>query len=746
MYNLVDKTILHYKIIEQVGQGGMGVVYKAEDLKLKRDVAVKFLPHHISINEDEKQRFEIEAQAAASLNHPNIATIFSIEEAEGEMFIVMEYINGKELKEIVRAYRDKPLTVNYVINYAVQIAEGLQAAHSKGIIHRDIKSSNIMVTEDGKIKIMDFGLAKIGKGKEVTQAGLTVGTIAYMSPEQTKGDDIDHRTDIWSYGIVLYEMITGELPFKGEYDQATIYSILNEDPPIIIKEKDDNSLFEIVKKSLKKDREKRYNQFSEIIEELKSGKPYADSKHFGKGEIKKLAVLPFSNILDDPKTNFLGFALADQVIGSMAYSKSLLVRPSSTIRKYQNEIIDIQKAGSELNVNFILTGNYLKEEDIIRLNIELVELESEKMLWRESIQIKYSNVFELQDIVSQKVVDGLNLQFSEEERKHMNPGTPQNSVAYEFYLRALSYPQTVEGTKLAIEMLNNSVRLDPDFPLSYLELGSRYNQLSQVGEGSVDAAGKAEEALKKALSLKNDLLPALAYLGLIYTDIGRHEEAHSLLTKALIINPNDSWLHFALAYHYRYIGFLEESEKEIETALSIDPKNPRFRSSIITYMYLGKYDYALGNFNLDMESPFVLNFMGEISFRKGDNSSALKYFEKSASIKEEVGEFYFASSFIEFINGNKNKAAEFNLKRELKNPVDGEIWYEIARVYGLLNKKDDCYRALKKSIEMGFISYPAMERDSFLDTVRQDEDIQNILSTAKMKHEELKEKLLISSL
>ncbi|MHA2032965.1 MAG: tetratricopeptide repeat protein, partial [Candidatus Kariarchaeaceae archaeon] len=588
----------------------------------------------------------------------------------------------------------------------------------------------------------DFGLAKLRGGVQVTKVGTTVGTLSYMSPEQARGEEIDHRTDIWSLGVVLYEMLTGELPFKGDYDQPIVYSILNEDPPSIKKIENESSLQKVVKNALEKNRDRRYKQISEVITDLKSiinGTSIEESKNKEiKIEIKKLAVLPFSNIVDDPQTNFLGFALADQIIGAMAYSKNVLVRPSSSIRKFQNEVVDIQKAGSELNVNYVLAGNYLKESDTIRLNIELVDLELEKMIWRESIEIQYTNVFELQDIVSQKVVDGLKVQFSEEERKHMNPGTPQNPIAYEFYLRAISYPYNIEGNMKAIEMVNNSISLDATYAPAYMELGIRYHQLSQVGDGSINAGEKAEKALLKALSLKSDLLPALANLALIYTDKGKHEEAHSLLIRALEINPNDAWIHFSLGYHYRYTGFLEESEKEIEKALSIDSQNPRFRSAIITYMYLGKYDQTLKSFNLDRESPLTLNYLGEIAFRQGDKELALRYFEKSLQIKDEIGEFYFASAFVEYMKGNLEKVAEVNLKRELTNPADGEIWYEIAQIYGLLGMKEDCGRALKKSIEMGYICYPFMRRDSFLDSIRHDPAIQYLLEEAQKNHEELK--------
>ncbi|MEJ2511651.1 MAG: serine/threonine-protein kinase, partial [Anaerolineales bacterium] len=231
---MISEQILHYKILEKLGEGGMGVVYLAEDTKLKRKVAIKFLPHHISANKEERKRFEIEAQAAASLNHPNIATIHAIEEAENQLFIVMEYIDGQELKTILRENKNTSLHIKETINYSMQIAEGLEAAHQKGIVHRDIKSQNIMITNEGKVKIMDFGLAQISGRSLLTKVGSTIGTVSYMSPEQARGEAVDHRTDIWSFGVVLYEMITGELPFKGEYDQVILYNINMEEPEPII--------------------------------------------------------------------------------------------------------------------------------------------------------------------------------------------------------------------------------------------------------------------------------------------------------------------------------------------------------------------------------------------------------------------------------------------------------------------------------------------------------------------------------
>ncbi len=286
---MIGKSVLHYNITSKLGEGGMGVVYLAEDTKLERKVAIKFLPHHISVNEEERERFKIEAKAAASLNHPNIATIYSIEEVDGEMFIVMEYIEGRELKEIVRTNRNTPLPIGEITKFAKQIAKALQAAHEKGIIHRDIKSSNIMITLKGQVKITDFGLAKIKGSAELTKTGTTIGTLAYMSPEQVKGAKTDKQTDIWSFGVVLYEMLTGKLPFEKDYDQAVIYSILNEDFNLNIEDTDACKMLEpILKKSLSKDKNKRYQHVNDILADLRrerKSNEYAGSEYIKASEI-----------------------------------------------------------------------------------------------------------------------------------------------------------------------------------------------------------------------------------------------------------------------------------------------------------------------------------------------------------------------------------------------------------------------------------------------------------------------------
>jgi len=463
---MIGKTISHYKILEKLGEGGMGVVYKAQDTKLDRFVALKFLPHHLSQSEEEKQRFIHEAKAASALDHSNICTIYEIDEMEdGQMFIAMACYEGESLQDIVAASlvgaqhkagtRPAP-TLDEIINYAIQIAEGLSKAHSKEIIHRDIKPANILITEDDVVKIVDFGLAKLAGRTMLTKEGTTLGTASYMSPEQTQGTEVDKRTDIWALGVVLYEMLTGKQPFEGDYEQAVMYSIMHEDPEPVtaLRTGLPMELERIVNKALRKNPAERYQSLDEMLVDLKSvraepaaGKDRALPKQSSKAplrvglfflatllvasgifywwqsssdsvgpapvSVQRLAVLPFINIRQDPETDFLGFALADQIIGSLSYLKNILVRPSNSIRPYQDQTLDRQTAGADLRVDLILTGNYLKEANTIRLNLELIDVDANEMIWREPIEVEYVNTFTLQDIVSEKVIERLKLQFSQ---------------------------------------------------------------------------------------------------------------------------------------------------------------------------------------------------------------------------------------------------------------------------------------------------------------------------------------------
>ena len=806
---MIGKTILHYKVIEKLGEGGMGVVYKAEDTKLDRTVAIKFLPRHVAAHQEEKERFVIEAKAAAALNHPNIATIYAIEESENETFIVMEYIDGEELKGLINIPLNRPsrgetakspfeggarragdvLPIDDVISYAIQIAKGLQAAHNAGIIHRDIKSSNIMITRDDQIKIMDFGLAKVRGGSLVTKMGTTVGTTAYMSPEQARGEEVDHRADIWSFGIVIYEMLTGQLPFKGDYEQAIVYSMLNEQPEAInnFNPEVTTQLQNIVDRSLKKEKEERYQNASELLKDLNGFKaknqPKGESpKPFGlkslkqkiifgaailillaaivlsvkylqhdnqqkesvttshaQSQLERLAILPFVNLKSDPETDFLGYALADQIIGALAYVRNISVRPSSAVRKYQNEVPDIATVGHELQVDYVLTGNYLKQENLVRLNVELVNVNTNELVWREPIEVKYENAFTLQDIVSKKVLDGLQLQFTSTEQKRIQGDVPQNPLAYEYYLKGISYPYTTQTNQLAVEMLEKSIELDSTFAPAYEALGGRYHRLANYKFGGMKQIELAEKYLHKASSLNPDLLSALGDLALIYTEISETEEAVELTRKMLKINPNNPEAHFSLGYIYRYVGMLAESGNECDIAISLDPKKG-FRSAGITYMYLGEYEKASQAFDLDPESSYNLSWKGQLYLRQGQRDLALEYLNRAISIDPISIGGYWSAGIKAHLEGNNDEGIRYLKIMENNNPTDSEVWYNISNVYGLLGDKNSCINALRNAVTGGYYNYPFMLKDYFFDSVREEPEFKEVLALAKEKHEAFKKK------
>jgi TolB-like protein/Tfp pilus assembly protein PilF/predicted Ser/Thr protein kinase len=740
---VIGRDLLHYHIVEKLGEGGMGVVYKAHDSRLDRDVAIKVLPSRSSGDASVHARFKIEARAAAALNHPNIAVIHAIEDVEGELFIVMEHIEGVELRTILSTGE---LGADRAMRIALGVAQGLQAAHQKGIIHRDIKPSNIMIADGDVPKIMDFGLARIGPGTALTKTGSTVGTVAYMSPEQVVGDPADHRSDIWSFGVLLYEMLTGQRPFTGPHEGAILNAILNVDPKPL-SAFDGNMparLDALVLKMLRKDAAARPQTMVDVIEVLKRDDVIRTPGRAGAAPQARrpgLAVLPFTSIRQDPEMAFLGFALADQIIGSLSYVNGLLIRPSSAIRRYQDHAVDAQTAARELQVDFVLMGYYLKEGSVVRLNVELVEARSNEMVWREAIQANVDDVFALQDAAAEKVLGGLKVRFSSDERRNMRADVPADPLAYEYYLRAISYPVTLDGDRMAVGMLEKALDLDPDYAPAWAEYGFRLYQIGSFGLLGEEQRSRTEQALRKALSLNENLPAALFNLAMLCVDMRRPEEAIVLVDRMLRVTPDDALAHFALSYIYRYAGLMDESVAEVERALALDPGNPRFRSGGFTYLYRGDYQRAHELFELDGASTFGVAWKGMCHFLMGDKKRALEHFDRAVAMEHDgfLGLRYGAIGAS--IRGDDETALRLvrRLDEATDPKADSEHWYLIASTYGLLGDRTNCVRTLRKAVELGFFNYPAMRIDPLLGAVRDDPEFLEVLATAKQKHEALRE-------
>jgi len=771
------QAVSHYKIIRHIGGGGMGVVYEAEDIRLKRTVALKFLPPELSRDPDTKERFIQEAQAASALQHNNVCTVHEIDEADdGQMFIVMDLYDGQTLKKRIE---DGGLKFEEAVEIAVQIAQGLAAAHERGILHRDIKPANVLLTAEGTVKIVDFGLAKLSGRSLMTMRGTTLGTAAYMSPETTRGEDAGVRGDIWSLGVVCYQMLSGRFPFGSEHEQAVIYSIQNAEP-LPLGKNIPPECERIVRKALRKDPGERYQTMKELLTDLTAFRDNILSRNTGQlpaserpprklhlvifaaggvlllaaagayvlflrspgvqnmasePALRRLAVLPFSNLRSDPQTDFLGFALADQVIGHLAYVKTIIVRPSMAVRPFQGQSVDVASAAKTLNVDYLLTGSYLKESDIVRLSLELVDVRSNGILWRESIEESYVNAFKLEDLVSEKVVDGLRLRFSPEELRSMQADSSHSPKAYELFLRAISFPTTVQGSRLAADLLRQSVELDSTYAPAFNELGYRLQQLASYGQGEQRQIVAAEQGYKKALARNPGLLSAIAGLSGLYTDVGKTDEAFELAKRAIEINQNSAESHFFLGYLFRYVGLMDEGVREMEKAIALDPGNPRFRSIGITYTYRGEYEKALHGFDLDRDSPFSNVWKGYAYFRMGDTALALSYCNRVLMDGTESSFGVFAGSLQACILGHFDEGRALLRKRDTMPVIDGEQWYNTAEWDALFHDVPQCARALQKAIDGGFFNYPLMRSDPCLDPVRNDPAIQKTLEEAKTKRD-----------
>ncbi len=709
------KSVLHYKIVKKLGEGGMGVVYKAEDTKLKRIVAIKFLPKSIlnagANGDSPKERFKIEAQAAAALNHPNIATIHAIEEVENEMFIVMEYIDGKELKEEITS---NPLPLTRVLDITTQIAAGLKAAHDKGIVHRDIKSANIMVTDTGDVKIMDFGLAKVlGSDIQLTKEHSTLGTAAYMSPEQSKGENVDHRTDIWSFGVVLYEMLTGEMPFKGDYEQAVIYSILNEEPKLIRELREDTpaQLINIVEQTLKKDPAARYQKANELIEALKS----IDKQRYSpKQEVVNhiIAVLPFTNMSTDKEQDYFCEGIAEDILNDLTRIEGLHVvaRTSSFTIKGKN--LDIREIGKKLGANTIVEGSVRKAGNRLRITAQLINVADSFHLWSERYDRELEDVFAIQDEISKNIVQALKIRFSIKEKQVIEKVKTQVVQAYDFYLkgRAYDYQGHSDSQKYAIEMYSKAIEKDGNYALAYAGLADSYSQLYMYYDKNKDHLDKALIASKKALELDPELPEAYSSRAFALSQNGQHEEAVKEFEKAIQLNPKFFEAYYQYARICRSHGKKEQALGLFEKACAIRPEDYEAALFLVSA-------YNDLNMNTEMEKA---------------NLRALDVVRKHLDLNPDDSRALYLGAGALIKAGENEEATQWIERAVSLDPNEIAVLYNAACIYSELGKIDKALDYFERAIETGFASIEWIDNDSDLDPIRNHPRFQKALK--KLKH------------
>jgi serine/threonine protein kinase len=610
-----------YRIVEEIGQGGMGIVYKAEDLKLKRTVALKFLPVHLINSPELRERFLIEAQAAAALSHPNICVIYEVGESGEHPYIAMEFVEGKTLREKLK---NGPLPAAEATTLTSQVAAGLAEAHSKGIIHRDIKSANIMVTAKGQAKVMDFGLAKLQGGSSLTRSQTTLGTVAYMSPEQARGGELDRRTDIWSLGVVLYETLAGKLPFRGDHDQAVIYSILHHEPEPLKKDRPDTppGLEQIVYQALAKkpaDRYQTMEEFREDLEAVAEGlKPLKAKRRrvrrilgirtayvysalvillalilgLNIGGLRnrllgraapapaiRLAVLPFENLSGDPEQEYFSDGMTQEMIAQLGrlQPETLSVIAKTSVMHYKKTNTPLDQIGRELNVGYVLEGSAQREGTRVRITAELVKVKDQTQLWSDSIEREYSGILALRSEVAQKVAGALALKLLPAEQARLANAKPVNPEAYEACLKG-DYTVKLNAPDLEAAMRYYELALenDPNYARAYAGMSSVWACRAGIGITPPDEAGpKAKAAALRALELDETLPAAHSALAgvLTWTDwdwaaAGREWE------KAIELGPDDAGTRHAYSHYLMIVGRRDEAMRQIERAVELDPVNP----------------------------------------------------------------------------------------------------------------------------------------------------------------------------
>ncbi|MDX6304528.1 MAG: eukaryotic-like serine/threonine-protein kinase [Blastocatellia bacterium] len=796
---MIGQILGNYKITQKIGAGGQGTVYKAVDQRLGRTVVVKVLPPELTVKEANLKRFEREARLASSLDHPNICTIFDMDEADGLHFITMQYVEGRNVRQLVNG---RPLELESALRIAIQVADALTAAHARGIIHRDIKSGNIMVTDSGQVKILDFGLAKLLDESEaatsgihqteLTEIGVPYGTATYAAPEQARGDKVDARADIFSTGVLLYEMLTGTWPFRGKSTIDVRHAVIYDQPKPLAMARPGATparLQQILDKALQKEPRGRYQKISELRDELRSvlhevasgaqfeevtaprhlggsspvsramrwlrklsgasesptSAPHLSSKQLTDAqegamttitdrEKKSVAVLPFKNLNNNPESSFYEFSLADAVITELARIRSLVVRPSSVMSKYQGQVVDPADVGRELNVDAVLSAGFIAVGERFRVNAQLLDVKSGEIIWSDRVDASANDIIAVQDEITKRIVDELRLELSPDEQAGLAQPATVNAEAYEAYLRGrdrfarfIFRSVAAADCDAAIEHFGRAIELDPEFGLAYDGLGACYVNRVFKGLGGAEDFERAETAFNKALAIDSNIIEARMLMVFVYLWRGQKQKAREEVARMRREASNEPVVYFVKATLHRLDGEYDRALRSYDRLVHLDPASfvvVSYNRALI-FLYKGKTDDAMRELDraasVEPNNPLLRMFRAITMYYSGQVDAACDLLREVLGQNPNLhGVRPFLAMCLSALGEHEAARAELNEDVKRNAAVDPDVAYAVASVYALEGEPDQAFEWLQRSVALGNENKPLFENDPNLSAVRND--------------------------